>query len=159
VLYRHHNRVQENKENYRVLEVTVVDQLEEWLFKAFRLLNFNKEFFPLTDFLDFNPTPLLLSYKHIAQLLFLLNCIEVVNDHTHEEINNKLATHDHEGDKVNQEPDVCILLRDLIHSVAIYSIVHYIHPALGRCHLKQSEHRINSIVEICRVSPPLSIYI
>ena len=77
------------------------------------------------DLLDFDPLALVLCHKLVMHLLLLLNGVEIVDDHPHEEIEDKLASNYHECHKVEEvvKRVVSLGLHVLAHN--IYAIVHH----------------------------------
>jgi len=112
VLNGHKNGVCKDEECDGVLEVLVLDQLVEIVVAASWLVNLDFESLALSYLLYLNPLALILCYKHIVEFLFFLDGLEVVDDDSHEQVNDELRTDNHESDE-EQDADqhVRVVLR------------------------------------------------
>jgi hypothetical protein len=106
------------------------------------------ELFFHADLLDLDITPLVICYKSVTKLFSFFNSVEVIDNHTHKKINDKLTTDDHEGYKIDYKPGVVVLLGLHVNANAIDSVVHYICPTFGGSHLKESAHRLKTIIKV-----------
>lgn len=89
----------------------MIDESEERQSEPNRLIDLHLKALAQADLLDFYPALLLLGDEHVSKLLLLLDCVEVIDDDTDEEIDNELATHYHECYKKCYDVDVGVLLR------------------------------------------------
>ena len=96
MLKGHHSCIGNNEEHDGALEVFVFDKSEEVFPPISWLNNFQWQSLVETDFLHFDPTFLLFSDKNVSKLFFFFNGIKVVNDYTHEKIDDELASNNHE---------------------------------------------------------------
>jgi len=104
--------------------------------------------FAQADLLNFNPAFLLFCNKHITQFFSLLNCVEVVNDHTNKQVNDELASNNHEGNEEDDDGDISILLWLKANTTAINTAIHNLNPSFTSCHLEKRVHSIKDIVEV-----------
>jgi hypothetical protein len=63
------------------------------------LIDLHLQRLPEANLLDFYPAFLLFGDKHIPELLLLLDCIEVIDDYSDEEVDNELAAHHHKREE------------------------------------------------------------
>ena len=102
MLHRHDNCIKENEEGNSILKVSMIHQVEKDLLAILRLIDLDPELLALSNFLDLDPRPLLLSHKHVSEFLLLFDGVEVINNHTNEEVNNELRANNH---KSHEEDD------------------------------------------------------
>jgi len=109
VLDSHDDGVENNKEGDRVVESLVVHEPVEVVLAASRHFSFPSKLFALSDLLNFNPASLVFCHKLVAELFLLLNRVEVVNNHSYEQVDDELASNNHEGDEIDTEHYLVIL--------------------------------------------------
>ena len=102
----------------------------------------------MANLLYLDPASLLLSHKHISELFFFLNSVEVINNNTHEKIDDKLTSHNHECNKVKAEPLVTVHLWFKVNASGVDTTVHHIYPAFSGCHLEKGIHGVDGVVEV-----------
>ena len=101
MLQGHHEGVHEDEKSDCSLEVFVVHQSEEVPSCTRRLNYLLLELLSLPNSLNFDPASLMLSDEHVSELFLLLDVVEVVDDHSHEEVDDELGADYHEGNKVD----------------------------------------------------------
>lgn len=86
------------------------------------------------------------SENSIAFHLFFKH-VEIVYDHSNEEIESEEWTADDEYDKVKVGIEIRLSLRLQIHSSRVHRILHHLHPTLEGRHLKQGQVSNANVVE------------
>lgn len=109
MFHGHNNCVHQDKKRNCILKVSMIDQVKEYLLAVLRLVYLDPQLFALSDLLNFNPAPLLLCHEHVSKLFLLLDGVKVINDYSHEKIDDELRANNHERYKEYNEGNICIL--------------------------------------------------
>jgi len=102
----------------------------------------------LANFLNFNPTSLLLSYKHVSQLLLFFDQVEIIYNNSYKEIDDKLRANNHESQEEYYCGKVSVFLWLISDPIAVDSIVHDIDPSFSGHHLEQVEHSVDDVIKV-----------
>jgi len=95
------------------------------------------------------------SEKEVSHL-FLLDFVEVVDHHSHEQIEDELRSNDHEGDEEEDGVFAMVALRLLARSFGVDALVHHLHPAFGSHHFEEADYRLYYIVKVGAHVHPLA---
>ena len=113
-----------------------------------RFINFDFQHLSKGYFLYIDPLLLLLSYKLVTKLFSFLDRVEVVNYYSDEQVDDELASYNHEGHKVYHDPLAVVWVWLQIDASAIDSAQHYLFPAFSSRYLKQGVHSIYNVVKV-----------
>ena len=97
----HHACVGYNEHHNESLKIRILDKPEEFLPPICWFVNFGFQRLVETNLLHLYPRLLLLRDEHISKLFFLFDRVEIVNDDSNEQVNNKLRAYDHKGYEVD----------------------------------------------------------
>jgi len=90
-LHGHTDGVEHNEKCYCIFEVFIIYKSKELALDALGLADFDPQLLALANFLNFNPTSLLLCYKHVSQLLLFFDQVEIIYKNSYKEIDDKLV--------------------------------------------------------------------
>ena len=137
LLRGHHARVSHNEHHNNSLKVWIFDKPEEFLSPVCWLVDFGFQRLVESYLLHLYPRLLLLRDEHVSKLFLFLDCVEVVNDHSHEKVDDKLGSYNHKRNEVDaSEAYVLVLFGLQMDAPRVHPASEYINPSLSCSQLK-----------------------